>query len=241
MIMGDLNAKNKFWKCITNNKNGNTLCELVALHPITIEHSDAPTYYPPGDRTPSWLDLLVVKHFSNYTQPVAMDLFNSDHEPILTIINSKDNDKPYSKLYNYAKADWPKIKNSINNNKSLNIDINSPEQIDTEIDELTDTLVKSLNLVPTMPKLRLKKFNKETKDLINRRNRARKIYQNTGDDRFRKIKNNLNNKVKEAINNEINGSWGKNLKNLSANDNSLWRFIKRYRRPKIDIPSLENK
>ncbi|PNF15239.1 hypothetical protein B7P43_G12671 [Cryptotermes secundus] len=104
-----------------------------------------PTYWPTDpQKTPDLLDFFVTKGLSStYADVTPSFELSSDHTPVIaTISSSVIHTQPTPKLHN-NKTNWDTYREIIDNNINLSIKIKTPEDLNTTLQTLIDTLQKA--------------------------------------------------------------------------------------------------
>lgn len=108
IIVGDFNAKSTDWNCINNNWAGNAIKQFVNGQNLKVMAPPSPTYLP---KTPnhfaSTIDFAITTSIIKLkcSNIMALNIFNSDHNPFIFELNDKHYDEPI-KFTNYSKCDW---------------------------------------------------------------------------------------------------------------------------------------
>lgn len=240
LIVGDLNARHITWKNHTNNSNGNTLYTYTTNNNITILHTTDPTHFPVNNMTPTYVDILINKNVQDITKPISSPALTSDHNPILFQIKNINKENHKQIITSYKSTDWKTFKQELDNNIKIKKNILSPHEIDDELRNFTNVLIrlkqkhtKQISINPYKDEL-----TDEIKDLIQKRNRMRKTHQDTRNPNIKNDLNRLNRTIKFKIQSLRNSHWNDKLKELSPKDNTLWQMTKILKKPKQPIPTL---
>ena len=141
--MGDLNARNTAWNCITSNARGIALLKLCLKNNIHIVTPESPTHFPKRG-LPSIIDMFLIKNINKYNEPSSLPILNSDHNPIQlkVYLEKKLNEIP-NKL-NVEKISLRSFHKIINEKTNLNFEIKTNEDIDFKIIQFTKTINQAL-------------------------------------------------------------------------------------------------
>ena len=82
IIMGDLNARNTAWNCITSNDKGNKLLEFCVKNKLSISAPEKATHYPKRG-LPSIIDVFLMKNIINFTEASSLPIFPTTIQYIL--------------------------------------------------------------------------------------------------------------------------------------------------------------
>ena len=78
-VVGDFNARNRFWNCEKNNKAGNILLQEATRCGFFVNFPDSPSFIPTGRVKPSTLDLVLPNNIIDMSKPITMNVLSSDH------------------------------------------------------------------------------------------------------------------------------------------------------------------
>ena len=88
LLYGDFTAKNSAWNCRNNNASGRVIFDFANKHLYTILYPDNFTLYPYNDTFPSTIDIGISKNINCDIIVDAINELNSDHLPVLIILNN---------------------------------------------------------------------------------------------------------------------------------------------------------
>lgn len=145
IIAGDFNAHHSAWNNIKNTRKGIDLFNLCNIKNFNIHGPDGPTCIPPNG-TPAAIDFAISKQIPGISAPKALNEMSSDHLPISFSVPLNFTSIPI-KIFNYRKADWKSLRNSILAD-SISLDAmpqNSPADIDLCIESVTSSIHKAMN------------------------------------------------------------------------------------------------
>jgi hypothetical protein len=241
IIAGDLNCKDQMWYCKRGNRDGRLLRDFCESRPIRILFPDSPTFYPPKGN-PSILDIVLAKGCHTLSNVEALSLLSSDHIPITFTIGGPVTLNVKISL-NYSKANWSKYKEHINNHISIAENINSPSQIDLEIDHLTRTINNaSTSSIPVIKTNHIQKncLPQHILDIIKIKNRLMNKWRKNRLPQLKSVINVLINEIKTKIRQHKNESWESKLSSLTTKDNSLWQMSRALKKKTNTVPHLLN-
>lgn len=151
LIVGDLNSKSILWNCSNNNSNGVILQKFLCDHldEFQLHFPETPTFYPGcPEYSPSVLDVAISKRVNIHHVPYTLDVFDSDHLPIIFKISTNDRYMEPNKVnsFNFAKANWKLYRESIDDQIQHNILINNEDELNYYTSHLTVVITNSLNI-----------------------------------------------------------------------------------------------
>ena len=150
--------------------------------------------------------------------------------PLFRLKKNKKKPLPYSWHFLYDRADWLKFKNSLNHNlKDIGTNDNDPTHLNDQITEAINSAAKE-----AIPKSKTnkgrEKFPKYITDVLDQRNKWRKIYNHYVDDasaqEFKRYESEANNLIKDFQ----DKSWQNFVKSLGPSPLSTIPFWKRINR-----------
>lgn len=224
IIAGDLNTKHTMWGCLSTNKNGKILSNILKNTGFTIYAPTRPTHYPRNpEHRPDILDITI----TNTKIPIAIDVLNelsSDHLPtIASIGKEKDTEnKPIKK------TDWQLFQNTLIRRGHEQHELTTENGIDTAIEKYTTeihlALTDSTELIPHNNDLNILPTN--IRKVIHLRNWIRKQWQRTWDPEFKVELNSLNRKIKKLCREHKQQTWEDKIHSLCTTDCTLWKMAK---------------
>lgn len=103
----------------------------------------------------------------------------------------------------YKNADWTKLRTDLNDNLTINNNLETCDENDFSVTQLTQLINNAIDYAVSRREQRYMAtrlpLSQEIKNLITERNKIRKMYQRTKLDYLRKTKNNLSNTIKTRI------------------------------------------
>lgn len=234
ILMGDLNAKNKFMGSSTTNKNGEILENIISSSRAQILNNQfEPTFhiYKENDEYHACLDFFIgsasVAAKLINCQTLQNEFLCSDHSPIELIIgscivNSNKEEISSKTIYNFEKANWDSFKEIITDT-IVSIDdgyINSLNR-----DQLNELIIDSIKraMEKSIPKVK-RNLNKNKLNLpveivktIKLRNKWQKKFRRNKIAELKEIVNSLNKIIKSEIRAFKESKWINFLLNLGKN------------------------
>lgn len=241
LIIGDLNARHHTWNNHVTNLNGRTLYNFTLNNNLIVQNTARPTHFPDNGTTPTTIDIILNKNVSNNTEPKSISELNSDHNPVTFEIHDQYKNDDIKHITSYKNTDWSLLRQTLNDQITINNRINSDTAIDTELDKLTTMIQRNKAKFSKRVKIRQNciELNEEILELIKTRNTMRKTYQRQYYTQYLKTSiNRISRVIKNKIRQCINEKWEKTLEEITPNDRALWRISKSFRSTKTQIPTL---
>jgi hypothetical protein len=248
IICGDFNSKNTSFGCKVNNKNGTKLEEFILNSKALILNNKVdPTYYRTYNNYQEILDLFICSNslfrlIDNFKVLNHKDL-GSDHFPIKIEMRKDNVPSKIKKDYNtpkfdYAKANWGKFKEYLNN-KNLTEILNSKN-----VDEINEFVIQNMIEAAevSIPKKQKHTSNvripKYLLEIIKLRRRYKKALLKNYNEIDKKKYYDLSKIIKEELTVIKNRNWDKFSSNFSKNPTSskiFWDRIKRIKTNNNDV------
>ena len=181
ILVGDFNCHHTGWHCDTSNARGRALQQLIETEDLGHFFPHEPTYHPPtAGRRPSVLDFAITRGTSFGLVPEVLHRLTSDHLPVLFRLTTHTPLPPVIRHRNYKKADWVKYHELLD--ASLQIHrFTTKADIDQGASHLTDVIQGAASqTIPTSSPRRGLRLPQNLKDLRTSRDRARRLWQQTG-------------------------------------------------------------
>lgn len=226
IVAGDLNAHNTAWNCKRTNLFGRELLNLVTNNPdINLYHPSSPTHYSTG--YPSTIDLALIKNIPFNSNIETLDLFDSDHLPVLLTVDLTVRIQLSDPtIY----TNWQQFQDTLAYSKLFYPVINSKTHIDRAVSKFTDLINWAVQKSShSVNKPKIYQLPRRIKSLINKRNTARKLFQFFRSPTLRQEYYSIKRTVKEEIQKFKQEQWSDFIGGLTAEDNTLWKFQKRLR------------
>lgn len=231
LIAGDFNARHHKWLCNNNNKRGKSIFNYqeenknrIKLHfPLT--H----TFFPNDQyKSSSTLDLALSKNVFVSENPKSLKIMSSDHNPVLIQIQIDSEFPMEDKIYyNYKKADWLKFKSYLNEKVMHNVIINTPEEIDYQIEKLTKVINEAIDsAVPKSKPFTNIDIPSFILDKIKYKNSIRRLWQKSKQTflpnyDLKTQLNLLSREIEELLFRHRNNNWRNTLKGFRAYDKNM--------------------
>lgn len=241
IVAGDFNSRHTFWNNHNNNTNGNRLKSFIDNNNINLLIPDNHTHYPPNGTTPTTIDLILHKNINNISNAIVLNELNSDHLPVIYHLdNELTNNTCYSFIsYKYTK--WDKFRRDLINNITINSKVETPEEIDTEVALVTDSIQKAItkhSKIIHVDSFQHNPLPRHILNLIKLRNRLRRRQQRFPQQETADSIKELNNNIKYEIKIYKNTKYETILENIKPHDNTLWRKMKQLKRKYEVLPVL---
>jgi len=123
----------------------------------------------------------------------------------------------------------------------INADIKAPQELETEVSELTKAIQFARGQVGKKIKITRKEDNlpQDIIDLIKYKNRLRKTWQRTRNIQDAQEITRLQQTIRTNIQKHKDNAWADTLRGLSTTDNFLWRLTRKLKNKEDSIPSLQ--
>lgn len=155
---------------------------------MTVIAPDIPTHYPANRRTPTYIDLLVVKNINELLNPISLPVLCSDHNPVSFSLQNNLSNYVQKTIYDYKRCNWRRFRQILNDEWTMNNQIETRTDIDNTVTKLTDLLkqtldkttktikIKSREVVIPLDILNLIKFKNKIRDRLDQN--RKKIWNN---------------------------------------------------------------
>lgn len=90
------------------------------------------------------MDILINKNVQKITKPITINELDSDHLPILVIINDTTFKRNYPNYLDYKNANWSSFRSIINKKLEINNKLTTPIHIDNTVENLTKIIQHSI-------------------------------------------------------------------------------------------------
>ncbi|GFR10282.1 hypothetical protein TNCT_437591 [Trichonephila clavata] len=234
-LEGDFNATHTSWGCTRCDTRGRKLYSYIINNNIDLYAPPTPTRY--GTASATTIDYALVKNLNWPCTIESIPELSSDHNPInLRFPRTTQFQLPPPKLT----TTWSKFRSILSNPNNFYLpDANSTDEVDTQVDNLTNEILSahasaSKPVLPSEPPF----VQGELKELIKARNRAKKTWQTTRHPQHKTELNRLQNKIKRKTYLYRQQVWEETLSTLSTEDNSLWGTARAFRRKAAPISAL---
>lgn len=210
MLLGDLNAKNKHWGCNATNRSGKNLLDYFEQKDnIQLHIPNQPTHYHHHGR-PEILDIGISQNIKADIEIKVLQDLSSDHNPIEIGIPVH---KTLPEVVIKKITQWPKFTAWLKNNTSRIQIIHTKEDVDRELQTLTEEVQSAIQYCTKEITLQKQKtlLPVEILQLVKEKRQARKKAQRTLDPLDARIATRLNNQLKEALKEYHQDRWNYKL------------------------------
>lgn len=233
-VVGDFNARHRFWNCAKSNKAGTILHQEAARSGFCINFPDSPTFLPSGRGNPSTLDLVLSNNVTDMTKPTVLNELSSDHLPVTFEVSlTAATEAITNTVRSYARADWPAFQRvvsaKLNPTDPVITGIQDVAGIDAAFDYFKDALLEAESVaVPqfTPRPYDVAQISDETKLLIQLRNTRRRQWMRSRDPLLKDIVLSLNNRIREECASARFKKFSETLETMERGDNKIWRITK---------------
>ncbi|GFX13667.1 hypothetical protein TNCV_1921801 [Trichonephila clavipes] len=237
--MGDFNAKHSSWGCDVDTRRGITFNHHIQRSGYRILAPPTPTRY--GHDSASTLDLAISTNVDWPCTATSISELCSDHNPVTFEFTTTTHFfPPPNKRYTHMKTNWGKFTQNLNIPDNFTLpDANTPEDIDEQIAAFTDRLHQAYtNASKPLKHNDTFYISRDLNQLFKERNRARKIWHYTRSPADKNTLNRLQKQIKKIIKYEQK-QWDESLACLEAEDGSLWKADRDFRKKAPPIPALK--
>lgn len=131
------------------------LFDFVSKKLLNIHFPDNFTLYPYNDTAPSTVDIGISKNYSFNIITNALEELDSDHLPVLIILDKFSNIATEEQTFlNYKKADWKKFQKSVNLSLKIKNNLRTNVEIDDAVDEFVGIIQNAIST--SVPKIKTK-------------------------------------------------------------------------------------
>lgn len=233
---GDWNAKHTHWGSRLITTKGRNLLKVINDNNYFHLTNGKPTYWPTDPtKLPDLLDFFIANGIPKKNCFVeSIYELSSDHTPVVinlstTVINKVPNPTLISKQTN-----WELFNEYIEANINPNMRIKNPEELDDAVEHFTSIIQKAAwysTPTKTSQEDNSTSVPLHIKQLISKKRRARGKWQ-----RSRHIEDlhhyrMLTRQLTATLNEAQNSNFESHIQNLSADDHSLWKATKKFKRP----------
>ncbi|GFX30011.1 hypothetical protein TNCV_2617221 [Trichonephila clavipes] len=229
VIFGDFNATHNTWNCSRNSTRGIQLKNFSDIINLEIAFPNSPTRY--GYNSYNTLDFALISNFNFPYNIESISELSSDHNPVMLNFSlsysiHKDNSRAITTC-------WSAFKKNIKNNmhQSDFTKINNPPSLEEKIRKFTDVVCSAHQLSSNPITNKTHSYTPQhIKELITRKNSARKLFQQTLNPIHKIEANRLQALVKRELKIHSQNTWNAKLNALGTRDNSLWHTQKHFRK-----------
>lgn len=249
ILLGDLNARHPYWRCVRSNTTGNRLYQLMTDRGFDIYYPNSPTHFPGRNRTPSTLDILLTNTNHDISSVIAVDTLGSNHLPVLVEMNvqARINHNPRL-VYCYSKTNWVRFRRELDRNIDLTYyqltSSATPNDINQRISKLTEALNKTVEDVVPKNSINTQCFalNSTIRGLVAQRNAKRRQYKRNRHPQLRDEFNELNRRIEILSNQSYNDNFQRVVSQFIPNkdhNKRLWSLSRALKGKTQSIPVLK--
>lgn len=238
IIFGDLNARHKDWNNTFDNTNGKRLKSALQNTNLVLFNTPTPTCFTNIDN-PSYIDI-VISHNIFVNNLIAQNELESDHTPITFELphTPTEPQPPRHIRKDYDKANWSQYKHFLNQNITINRNIQTTQDIDNEIQNITQNIQQAINTYIPDIEPKTTPLPQHIQDQIKHKNRLRRIYQKQP---TQQNKTNLTNQI--ALVSDIltiydREKWDKRIQAATNKRGNVWKEIKQVKNQSLSMPPL---
>lgn len=242
LLLGDLNARHRFWNNHRNNRKGTILCDYIhSDDQLQLLYTDTPTHYPTNNMTPTYIDIGINKGLRDVSELVTVNALNSDHIPVCLRWGERRNVVNQT-VFSYQNFNWNLYRQRLNELTVISGHIETVEELEAQVSSMTRNIQRVqeelATRVPAKPKEN--RLPQDIVDLIKVKNTVRRRWQRYRHDGDRQLVTELTNTIRQRINDYRNEHWTRTLTTLSTNDNSLWKMAKGLRKKYQKLPVINS-
>lgn len=238
ILAGDLNAKHPSWNSRLANRNGRILRDFADVRTVFVDGPVEPTHYGPRGR-PDVLDVVVLQDVAMLHQLNVVSELSSDHNPVLMFLGeeAKERDRTVECT---TSVSWPAFSDHLGSSMGPIPRIESPDDLEESVGWFSSCITNSIQYATNVSRIKDRRdiLPPPVKDLIRRRNRARRRAQRTWNPADKAEANALTEAVRRAVRDHRSETWKEKLESLEANDCSLWRMAKILRSDRSTMPPI---
>lgn len=242
---GDWNAKNTIFGSRCTSPKGRNLWKVVNEKNYSHISTGEPTYWPTdSNRIPDLLDFFILGGISsNYITVEPNNDLSSDHSPVIATMSTTVIRRTKDPCLTSKNTDWDTFRTYIDQNIALSINLREPDDIDCAANYLTNLIQEAAWHSTPVTSMNYSSASinvpKHVRDLVIEKRRARGKWQRSRNINDRTIYNRLNRKLHATLQEMRNSTFEFYMKNLSKDDNTLWKATKSFKRPKNSNPPVK--
>ncbi|KAL1122863.1 hypothetical protein AAG570_003189 [Ranatra chinensis] len=234
IVAGDFNARHRLWHCIRKNANGATLYDFVMNRGATLFAPETPTYVPShGKGSQSTLDLVLANSSRCISSISTLTEGGSDHLPVYFELWGTPQTQLKKPRFDFRRTDWDVFRCALNNViPTARPPLGTATDIDTAVVTFTEEITAAVQAsTPTStPRPQKLELPEEILDLIRDKNKVRRLWQVHRRVEDKRAYNRLHKEVQSRISQWRSSRWDELLRNVSPQDNSLWKLTRRLNR-----------
>nr|CAD7196221.1 unnamed protein product [Timema douglasi] len=229
LIAGDINCKHTSWNSRVSNQAGRTLAAQAETKNYTVLATNEPTYYPSNYRNlPDVLDIVLTDLDTLPEELETLNELDSDHLPVFGRISLKTNPRLSYLRRKIPRSDWGEYRRVLTDAVPLNMEVNSPEEVDSSITLLTATLLEAYRETTAFetPPVSWRRDDPELSYLIALKREARRKWQQHRDPRHRAEYNRLRALVRRKAKTLKISNWNEYVEDTLAGDGNVWKVTR---------------
>lgn len=234
---GDFNAKHTYWGSRLTTTKGRELLNSMSENALNHASTGHPTYWPTDrQKLPDLIDFYITKNINNRCISVqsCFDL-SSDHSPIIATLSTQAIAiAPINKITSKS-TNWLIFKEKFTEYFSADLPLRNHSDIDQAVERFTQSMIQAA--IFATPSQRPSKnhinLSKSIADLISKKRKLRKKYQETRSPIDKTYFNQAIKKLKESMAAERDNEMQHYLQNLTpteATDYSLWKATRKIKK-----------
>jgi len=241
VAIGDFNAKSEQWNCRRHNRRGTELeTFLERREDVDVLAPVEPTHFS-NNGVNDVIDFALIRNPAMGLEITATNEGSSDHNPVLLTLGEKENQQEAT--FTSRTTDWEKYREILQRDFPPIPRLEHRQEIEDAILAL-ENAIKAAIEASTTTKRRpiinnyLAGIPEATKQLIRERRRAKRTAIRTNDPADRNLLNQLNRRVKAALQEHRDKQWQEHLETLNAQDRSVWKTCRALKKKRKPIPPL---
>jgi hypothetical protein len=217
-LAGDLNAKHPFWNSSVSNPSGVEILELFHKNEFEISALQCPTHYSIAGND-AILDTVVHQNIGLSSVAVS-NILDSDH--LLITFHILDHNKirnlsePIEKFTN-----WERFQSLASDLISRRLEINTAAEADKAAREFTASIVSAYRLLTSKGKI--SEVNTDLPGLDKKKQRLRKLWQETRDPARKTAVNWGTNAIRRMARRRALERWETKIANTDDTPQAIWR------------------
>lgn len=246
VVGGDFNAKHTYWGSRLITPKGKELFMAAREMGCYFHSTGRPTYWPADrQKIPDLIDFFIVRKVgANYIKVEENYDLSSDHSPIIMTLSDKVIKKENNPFLVNKLTDWDGFRNELEARIRLNVPLKTCDQLEYEAEIFMNDVQQAA--WANTPQIKRKtvgnNYPKEIKELVVEKRKIRRRWQQFRNPADKTMLNNLCQRLKreiKEIKNEAINSYLNELSTEMESGHSLWKAIRRFKRPIIQCPPIK--
>lgn len=238
IVAGDLNSKHQSWNSRQVNTSGRKLLRYVDQRDdIVVIGPTAPTSYSSRGQ-PDVLDIAVLKNIAFMHHISTAQELSSNHNPVLLHLGEG---RVPTETRTSSKVDWDMFGTRLDAELGTITQIATTRQLEEAVGTLTAKSKEAIEYATRTRQVEIgdpQDLPPWIKELIREKHRARRRAQTTLAPVDKRIANNLNEQVKNALWEHRNNKWDDKISSLTQIGGTLWRMARILRNDKRPMPPI---